>query len=58
VSGLVEVHKQPLPLTESDTIDNLAQPTTCNLILLVGESFQMRVGRGLAYPCQTMLDDV
>jgi hypothetical protein len=39
-------------------IDNLTQPTACNLILLVGGSFQMEVGRGLVYPRQTMLDDV
>jgi hypothetical protein len=39
-------------------IDNLAQPTTCSLILLVRGSFQMVVGRGLVYPRQTMLDDV
>jgi hypothetical protein len=36
----------------------LAQPTTCNLILLVGESFRMEIKRGLVYPCQTMLDDI
>jgi hypothetical protein len=35
---------------EPDTIDNLPQPTTCNLILLVG-SYRMEVGRGLVYPC-------
>jgi hypothetical protein len=39
-------------------IDNLAQPTVCNLNLLVRESFQMEVGRGLVYPCHTILDDV
>jgi hypothetical protein len=39
-------------------IDNLTQPTACNLILLVGESFRMEVGRGIVYPHQTMLDDV
>jgi hypothetical protein len=39
-------------------IDNLAQPTTCSLILLVRGSFRMEVGRGLVYPHQTMLDDV
>jgi hypothetical protein len=38
-------------------IDNLAQPTTCNLMLLV-RSFRMEVGRGLVYSHQTMLDDV
>jgi hypothetical protein len=39
-------------------IDNLAQPTTYNIILLDGGSFRIEVGRGLVYPCQTMLDDV
>jgi hypothetical protein len=46
------------PLIEPDMIDNLAQPTTCSLILLVRGSFQMEVGRGVVYPRQTMLDDV
>jgi hypothetical protein len=32
-------HEQPLPSIEPDTIDNLAQPTTCSLILLAGGSF-------------------
>jgi hypothetical protein len=27
-------------------------------MLLVGGSFRMEVGRGLVYPCQTLLDDV
>jgi hypothetical protein len=58
VSGLVEGHEQPLPSLEPDTIDNLAQPIACKLILLVEESFQLEVERGLVYPCQTMLDDV
>jgi hypothetical protein len=31
----VEGHEQPLPSLESDTIDNLSQPTTCSLIFLV-----------------------
>jgi hypothetical protein len=56
-SGPVEGHKQPLPSFEVDTIDNLAQPTACKLILLVGGSFRMEVVRGLVYPCQIMLDD-
>jgi hypothetical protein len=34
-SGLIEGHEQPLPSIEPDTIDNLAQPIACNLILLV-----------------------
>jgi hypothetical protein len=58
VSRLVERHEQPLPSIEPDMIDNLAEPKTCNIILLVGGSFRMEVRRGLVYPCQTMLDDV
>jgi hypothetical protein len=57
-SGLIEGHEQPLPSIEPDTIDNLAQPIACILILLVGGSFQMEVMRGLVYPRQTMLDDI
>jgi hypothetical protein len=37
-------------LIKPDMIDNLAQPIACDLILLVGGSFQMEVGRGLVYP--------
>jgi hypothetical protein len=58
VSGLIEGHEQPLPSIESDTIYNLTQPITCSLILLVRGYFQIDVGRGLVYQCQTMLDDV
>jgi hypothetical protein len=36
----------------------LAQPTACNLMLLVGGSFRMEVRTGLVYLGQTMLDDV
>jgi hypothetical protein len=39
-------------------IDNLAQPTACNLILLVGGSFRKEVRRGLVYSCQTMLNNI
>jgi hypothetical protein len=38
-------------------IDNLTQPTSCNIMLLV-RSYRMKVGRGLVYPRQTMLNDV
>jgi hypothetical protein len=57
VSALVEGHEQPLPSVEPDMIDNMAQPA-CNLILLVGGSFRMEVGRGLVHPRQTMLDNI
>jgi hypothetical protein len=46
-SRLIEDHEQPLPSIEPDMTNNLAQPTTCNLILLVRGSFRMEVGRGL-----------
>jgi hypothetical protein len=46
------------PSIEPDTVDNLAQPTSCNLMLLVGRSFRMKVRRRLVYLGQTMLDDV
>jgi hypothetical protein len=45
-SGPIEGHKQPLPSLELDTIDNLAQLTTCNLILLVEGSFEWRPREG------------
>jgi hypothetical protein len=57
-SGPVEGHEEPLPSFELNTIDNLAQPSLCNLVLLVGGSFQMEVRKRLVYPCQTMLGDV
>jgi hypothetical protein len=38
------------PSIESDTIDKLAQPIACNLILLVKGSFRLEVRRGLVYP--------
>jgi hypothetical protein len=46
------------PSIEPDMIDNLSQPTACNLILLVGEIIWIKVMRGLVYPRQTMFDDV
>jgi hypothetical protein len=45
------------PSIELETIYNLPQPTTCNLMLLV-KSYRMEVERGLVYPRQTMLNDV
>jgi hypothetical protein len=56
--GLIEGHEQPLPSIELNMIDNLAQPTTSNLFVLVRGSFQMELRRGLVYPRQTMLDDI
>jgi hypothetical protein len=54
-----EDHQAPAfgPSIEPDMIDNLAQPIAYNLMLLVG-SYRMDDGRGLVYPCQTMLNDI
>jgi hypothetical protein len=57
-SSLASIVARGGSLIEPDTIDNLTQSIACNLILLVGGSFRMEVGRGLVYPHQTMLDDV
>jgi hypothetical protein len=57
VSGPVEGHKQPLPSFETDMTDNLARLTACNLVVMIGGSFRMEVGKRLVYPHQTQLDD-
>jgi hypothetical protein len=46
------------PLLEPDTIDILAHPTPCNLIITISESYQMDVGKGNIYPRMYTLDDV
>jgi hypothetical protein len=56
--SVVEGHEQSVPLLESDMIDNLAQPTTCILVVMVGGSYRMEVGKGLVYPHQTLLNDI
>jgi hypothetical protein len=43
---------------ESDTIDNLAHPTICDLVVVVEGNYRMEVGKGLVYPHLTLLDDV
>jgi hypothetical protein len=43
---------------ELNTINNLAQPTVCNLVVMIRGSFRMEVGRGPVYPHQILLDDV
>jgi hypothetical protein len=45
------------PSIKSNTIDNLAQPITYSLMLLVG-SYRMKVRRGLVYARQTILNDI
>jgi hypothetical protein len=41
VSGPVVGHEQPLPSLEQDMIDNLAQPISCRLVVLVKGSYRM-----------------
>jgi hypothetical protein len=56
-SGPVDGHEQPMPSLELDMIDNLAQPTACNFVVMVGGSYRMEVGKGLVYPRQTLVND-
>jgi hypothetical protein len=43
---------------EPDTIDGLARPTRCSLLVQVGGSSRLEVGKGLVYPGVSQLDDV
>jgi hypothetical protein len=43
---------------ELDMIDNLAKPTICILVVMIGGKFQMEIGKGLLYPHQTLLNNV
>jgi hypothetical protein len=44
---------------EPDTIDGLARPTRCSLLVqLVGDSSFMEVGNGLVYPGMSQLEGV
>jgi hypothetical protein len=47
-----------LELWLDNSVKGTKLPTTYNLVLLIGGSFQMEVGRGLVYPHQTKLDDI
>jgi hypothetical protein len=49
MSGPIEGHEQPLPSLEPDTIDNMAQSIACSLVVMVGGSHRMTVGKGLVY---------
>jgi hypothetical protein len=55
---LLVAASQPLHSLEPDKIDNLAQPTTCDLVVMIGGSFRIEVGKGLVYPHQTLLDGI
>jgi hypothetical protein len=43
---------------ELDTINTLAHPTICNLLVLVRGGYQMEVRKGLVYLNLALLDDV
>jgi hypothetical protein len=43
---------------EPDTIDTLAHPTPCNLIITISGDYRMEVGKGIVYPRMYILDDV
>jgi hypothetical protein len=46
------------PSLEPDTIDTLAHPTPCNLIITISGDYQMEVEKGIVYPRMYTLDDV
>jgi hypothetical protein len=56
-------HKNPLgamsgPSLELDTIDTLAHPTPCSLIITISGDYRMEVRKGIVYPRMYTLDDV
>jgi hypothetical protein len=46
------------PSLEPDTIDTLAHPTPCRLIITISGDYRMEVGKGIIYPRMYTLDDV
>jgi hypothetical protein len=46
------------PSLEPDTIDTLAHPTPCNLIITILGDYLMEVGKDIVYPRMYTLDDV
>jgi hypothetical protein len=46
------------PSLEPDTIDTLAHPTPCNLIITISGDYRMEVGKCIVYPRMYTLDDV
>jgi hypothetical protein len=46
------------PSLEPDTIDTLAHPTPCNLIITISGDYRMEVRKGIVYPRMYTLDDV
>jgi hypothetical protein len=46
------------PSLEPNTIDTLAHPTPCNLIINISGDYRMEVRKGIIYPRMYTLDDV
>jgi hypothetical protein len=46
------------PSLEPDTIDTLAHPTPCILIITISGGYRIEVGKGIVYPRMYTLDDV
>jgi hypothetical protein len=46
------------PSLEPDTIDTLAHPTPCSLIITISRDYRMEVKKGFIYPRMYTLDDV
>jgi hypothetical protein len=46
------------PSLKPDTIDTLAHPTPCNLIITISGDYRMEVGKCIVYPRMYTLDDV
>jgi hypothetical protein len=46
------------PSLEPDTIDTLAHPIPCSLIITISGVYRMEVGKGIVYPRMYTLDDV
>jgi hypothetical protein len=46
------------PSLEPDTIDTLAHPTPCILVIIISGDYRMEVGKGIIYPRMYTLDDV
>jgi hypothetical protein len=56
-------HENPLgatsgPSLEPDTIDTLAHPTPCSLIITISGDYRMEVRKGIVYPRMYTLDNV
>jgi hypothetical protein len=46
MSRPIGIEELPRPSLEPDMLDTMAHPTTCNLVVLVGGGYQMRLEKG------------